>query len=167
MLFDSINLDHILRWIIGGTNSTFIRILFITFFPSHLKVISCNTVTVFPSALATPTDVSQSTKMPDTIFHPNPLKPSYVDTLKKCVSPPFSCRKIAMTQLQATYARQVFPCFDEPEFKARFTLHLARPANSTAISNTDLVSTAPLWVLFTNSFWSRGATEATRWLNTT
>lgn len=54
---------------------------------------------------------------------------------------------VVATQFQATFARHVFPCLDEPDYKARFTLHIARPSNSTAISNTPLLMTAPLWVV--------------------
>lgn len=39
------------------------------------------------------------------------------------------------TQLEPIYARRVFPCFDEPRFKATFNLSLFHPQNLTAISN--------------------------------
>jgi alanyl aminopeptidase len=40
------------------------------------------------------------------------------------------------TQLEATYARNVFPCFDEPGFKIPWSLTLDVPAGAQAISNT-------------------------------
>src|SRR5437879_1335197 len=49
----------------------------------------------------------------------------------------------AATQLEATWARRVFPCFDEPAFKVpwRLTLHVKREhtaiGNSPAVSQTD------------------------------
>ncbi len=43
--------------------------------------------------------------------------------------------RYAATQFEAADARRAFPCFDEPEFKARFALTLVIPAGSTAISN--------------------------------
>ncbi|KAF2362031.1 Peptidase M1 membrane alanine aminopeptidase N-terminal [Trinorchestia longiramus] len=61
---------------------------------------------------------------------------SYVDSSE-------TTRMVVSTQLQATDARYVFPCLDEPSFKTRFSLRLARPVNSTALSNTPLSVTAP------------------------
>uniref|UniRef100_A0AC35TH60 Aminopeptidase n=1 Tax=Rhabditophanes sp. KR3021 TaxID=114890 RepID=A0AC35TH60_9BILA len=40
------------------------------------------------------------------------------------------------TQFEATSARQVFPCFDEPYFKSVFTVTLIYPVNMVALSNT-------------------------------
>jgi puromycin-sensitive aminopeptidase len=43
--------------------------------------------------------------------------------------------RYAATQFEAADARRAFPCFDEPEFKARFALTLDVPAELTAIAN--------------------------------
>jgi puromycin-sensitive aminopeptidase len=43
--------------------------------------------------------------------------------------------RYASTQFEAADARRAFPCFDEPEFKARFALTLVVPPDVTAISN--------------------------------
>src|SRR5215813_8746547 len=43
--------------------------------------------------------------------------------------------RYAATQFEAADARRAFPCFDEPEFKARFALTLVVPSSLTAISN--------------------------------
>jgi len=43
--------------------------------------------------------------------------------------------RYAATQFEAADARRAFPCFDEPEFKARFALTLVVPAGMMAVSN--------------------------------
>ena len=48
------------------------------------------------------------------------------------------------TQFEAADARRAFPCFDEPEFKARFALTLVVQGDVTAIANGELVSDRPL-----------------------
>ncbi|XP_055837479.1 membrane alanyl aminopeptidase-like [Episyrphus balteatus] len=50
-------------------------------------------------------------------------------------------RSMLVTQLQRTTARKLFPCFDEPGFKANFTLHISRPRNYRSFTNTVLLST--------------------------
>src|SRR6185503_20229127 len=48
------------------------------------------------------------------------------------------------TQLEALYARRVFPCIDEPDSKVPWQLTLDVPAGVTAVSNTPLAETAVL-----------------------
>ncbi|MFN8624669.1 MAG: M1 family aminopeptidase [Candidatus Binatia bacterium] len=43
--------------------------------------------------------------------------------------------RYAATQFEAADARRAFPCFDEPEFKARFALTLTIPSGTVAIAN--------------------------------
>lgn len=43
--------------------------------------------------------------------------------------------RYAATQFEAADARRAFPCFDEPEYKARFALTLNVPSKLTAIAN--------------------------------
>jgi aminopeptidase N len=47
------------------------------------------------------------------------------------------------TQLQPVDARRFFPCFDEPDLKARFDLSVVVGARHSAISNTRAISTLP------------------------
>ena len=42
---------------------------------------------------------------------------------------------MAVTQFEATDARRGFPCFDEPELKAVFSVTICAPADKTALSN--------------------------------
>jgi len=50
----------------------------------------------------------------------------------------------AFTQLEAVYARRVFPSFDEPDRKTPWTLTLEVPAALTAVSNTLQVGEEPI-----------------------
>ncbi|XP_012674836.1 aminopeptidase N-like [Clupea harengus] len=45
-------------------------------------------------------------------------------------------RIVATTQMQATYARKAFPCFDEPAMKAIFHITLMHPPGTKALANS-------------------------------
>ncbi|XP_002738532.2 endoplasmic reticulum aminopeptidase 1-like [Saccoglossus kowalevskii] len=45
---------------------------------------------------------------------------------------------IATTYLEPTFARQVFPCFDEPDMKAEFTISIVRDKDHISMSNMPL-----------------------------
>lgn len=48
--------------------------------------------------------------------------------------------RMLATQLQAVFARRVFPCFDEPAFRAAFELSVTAPAQYEVVSNMPAVS---------------------------
>lgn len=54
-------------------------------------------------------------------------------------------RKIATSKFEPTFARQAFPCFDEPQLKATYTISLVHPSDSgyEALSNMNVDQTLP------------------------
>ncbi len=48
--------------------------------------------------------------------------------------------RYAATQFEAADARRAFPCFDEPEFKARFAVELVHPSGLMAVGNMPIAS---------------------------
>jgi aminopeptidase N len=53
-------------------------------------------------------------------------------------------RQYAVTQFEGTYARMMFPGFDEPAFKATFDLSVVADKGDTAISNGRIIKDDPL-----------------------
>uniref|UniRef100_A0AAQ4RZZ8 Aminopeptidase n=1 Tax=Gasterosteus aculeatus aculeatus TaxID=481459 RepID=A0AAQ4RZZ8_GASAC len=53
---------------------------------------------------------------------------------------------VATSQMQATYARKTFPCFDEPAMKAVFNITVIHEPNTIALSNDDLIDGEPVRV---------------------
>jgi puromycin-sensitive aminopeptidase len=53
-------------------------------------------------------------------------------------------RRYAFTQLEAADARRFFPCFDEPDKKARFRLSVTTATRNTVLSNNPVEKVEPL-----------------------
>ncbi|KAL7063805.1 hypothetical protein AAHC03_05522 [Spirometra sp. Aus1] len=52
---------------------------------------------------------------------------------------------LATSQLQPTDARRVFPCWDEPSFKARFQITIVRRRDFRSLSNMPLMQSHEVW----------------------
>jgi aminopeptidase N len=50
-------------------------------------------------------------------------------------------RYLATTHFEPTYARSAFPCFDEPQFKARFKMSIFRDRFHIALFNMPVINT--------------------------
>ena len=58
---------------------------------------------------------------------------------------------MASTQFQATDARRAFPCLDEPELKAKFSLSLGRTKDMKSVSNMPIKKKGQtMWVTYSN-----------------
>ncbi|XP_005184073.3 aminopeptidase N [Musca domestica] len=65
---------------------------------------------------------------------------------------------LSVTQFEPTYARSAFPCFDEPNYKANFTIWLGHHKSLKALSNMPVETQIPLddvedfvWSIFKES----------------
>ena len=69
------------------------------------------------------------------------------NSMLKILTGPCS-RYLATTQMEPVYARQVFPCFDEPALKATFNTTLVRRTDTgrdyISLSNMPTASSTPL-----------------------
>lgn len=59
----------------------------------------------------------------------------------------FLFRWIGGTLMEPTFARRVFPCFDEPQYKATFQFAVGHHRSNRAISNTPQTSSVAMYAI--------------------
>ncbi len=77
------------------------------------------------------------------IEYSGPIRPQPAGIYYADYDTPAGRKRMLVTQFEATDARRMFPCWDEPAFKATFTLSAVVPANFRAISNMPSVHEEP------------------------
>ena len=65
-------------------------------------------------------------------------QPQYMQNKKYLLMSLF--RNLASTHFEPTSARMAFPCFDEPSFKANFSVRIRRSPEHISLSNMPVVS---------------------------
>lgn len=61
-------------------------------------------------------------------------------------------KQLIATQFESHFARQAFPCIDEPEAKASFDLTLTSPAGETVLGNTPVIAQETVGQNFVTTF---------------
>jgi len=62
--------------------------------------------------------------------------------LARTTRPDGTTSTMAVTQMEATHARKVFPCWDEPDAKATFEITIEAPSRLTVLSNSPVVESS-------------------------
>jgi hypothetical protein len=86
----------------------------------------------------------------------------YISTYKTSSG---ATKKIASTKFESSYARQAFPCFDEPAFKANFSIAITTEAYHKTILSNMPNTTAPV-VVDASGTWQRVAFDTTPRMST-
>ncbi|XP_060075396.1 endoplasmic reticulum aminopeptidase 1-like [Ylistrum balloti] len=58
-------------------------------------------------------------------------------------TPEGKVKYLGTTQFESTGAREAFPCFDEPDMKAKFTMSIVRDRNQISLSNMPRLTSTP------------------------
>ncbi|XP_020388085.1 endoplasmic reticulum aminopeptidase 2 isoform X2 [Rhincodon typus] len=67
-------------------------------------------------------------------------------------TPDGKTRVLASTHFEPTSARMAFPCFDEPSFKANFSIKIRREKQHIALSNMPMINSFPVGDIFEDHF---------------
>ena len=75
--------------------------------------------------------------MPETLFYQNIISILYIESRFKAfgLSVVYISRAISTSKFEPVAARRAFPCFDEPNMKAEFTVTLIHRPDYIALSN--------------------------------
>lgn len=101
---------------------------------AECNLIDINNVTEI-AHISCPANFSENVKNAISIQYEGYYSDDYCGIFKNYYKGQGSMQTLVVTQLQPIYARRVFPCFDEPRFKAQFDVTIFHPKLYMATGN--------------------------------